>query len=261
MTFSKECVDYLSVSAPGGGQALGSPLKKQRVRRLEKPACQVADKAGRTILMRALELEFQKCGTSFVLVATDALCLASCELKAELLRRLESKPKERALLQVRLGPSYRMCVRACARKQAVPALLVYLCLRARGRACACFGWVGVLCFLRTPFAGCAWLNGKLVCNPLHLQAVSNALRELSVLEGGRKGGPQELKHCPFFWLASCVVELSTIRDLFRRCARSLSASCSTCAATCISIVYNVVRAIQGGLCPPSTAPLLRLHSP
>ena len=36
-----------------------------------------------------------------------------------------------------------------------------------------------------------------------------------------------------------------------------------CAATCIKIVHNVVRArsIQGGLRPPCTPLLLRLHSP
>ena len=34
-----------------------------------------------------------------------------------------------------------------------------------------------------------------------------------------------------------------------------------CAATCIEVVPNVVRAIQGGLRPPYTPPLLRLHSP
>ena len=94
-------------------------MKKQKVRRLDDDqACHVADLKqgdealradieGRTILhMHTLELEFQKCGTSVTLVAADALLLAAEELKAELLRRLETRPKEKALLQVRGGSSH-----------------------------------------------------------------------------------------------------------------------------------------------------------
>jgi hypothetical protein len=59
-----------------------------------------------------------------------------------------------------------------------------------------------------------------VCNPF----LAGCQRRPFVDEGGRKGGPQVLDKCPFFWLARCVVKLSTMPDLFIRCARSLQVS-------------------------------------
>lgn len=90
---------------------MSSPVKKQRVRRVEPMSClaqelKQGDEALRVnergcIVMQALEVEFQKLGTTLVLVATDALSQASFVLKEELLRRLQQQPKLFQLLEVR----------------------------------------------------------------------------------------------------------------------------------------------------------------
>jgi len=216
-------VEYLQVCDQ---RPMSPPVKKQRVRRVEAKPCLAQnlqqDEALRVnerghIVMHALEVEFQKMGTTLALVATDAISQSSFVLKKELLRRLEQQPKLKKLLEVRAqGQSLEVGWASLAMWSSAPLVswqATVLTNPAHRMSQLPFDVLPLtaLAYMRLRTCACTHAPVQYACTPwtgtqMHsvLQDVNNTCRERDSLDKGR----QPLKNCSFYELARSVLKLS-----------------------------------------------------